>query len=157
MKQVIRLTESDLRNLINESVRRIIKEHDYDEWDESDYGDDDAPSDQEVDVLDLYVNSDLAEKYGQETDDEDDLTYNALEENIPTALVNVESSYSEPEMDYYNGTGWGGGYVIDNCYIDDGDAKIIKQLEQNGQIPQGMADELIAAIEEQGQSQAEDY
>lgn len=152
MKQVIRLTESDLRNLINESVRRIIKEHDYDEWDENDDYSNDVP-DQEVDVLDVFANSDLYDEYEQEDDNGNQLVYNVLEENIPTALVNIKSSYSETEYD----TGWPGGYEIKDWFIDENDANIINQLEQNGQIPQGMADDLIAAIEEQGYGQAEDY
>ena len=40
MKQIIRLTESDLRKIVKESVERILKEHNelYDEWyQEEDY------------------------------------------------------------------------------------------------------------------------
>lgn len=152
MKQVIRLTESDLRNLINESVRRIIEGDIEKEWDENDDYINVVP-DQEVDVLNVYANKGLYDEYEQEDDNGNQLVYNVLEENIPTALVNIKSSYSEQEYD----TGWPGGHDIENYYISKNDANTIKQLEQNGQIPQGMADDLIAAIEQQGYEQAQDY
>lgn len=155
MKKIIKITESDLHSIIRESVNRMLREWDADEYDEYD-DEDDYPTDQEVDVLDLYLNSNLADKYSTETKDSDDTTFETLENNIPTALVRIKSSYSKPEMDYYNGTGWAGGYNIDASYLDKEDANKIKELEQSGQIPQGMADDLICAIQEQGYDQAEE-
>ena len=153
MKKIIKITESDLHSIIRESVNRMLREWDVNDYDEYE---DDYPTDQDVDVLDLYLNSDLVDKYSTETEDSDDTTFETLENNIPTALVRIKSSYSKPEMDYYNGTGWAGGYDIDACYIDEKDANKIKELEQSGQIPQGMADDLICVIEDQGYYQAEE-
>lgn len=155
MKQVIRLTESDLHNIINESVRRIINEHDYDEWDEDDSLDG-YPSDQEVDVVSVYFDwnkGELFDTYNQETDEEEDPTYKVLEEYLPTAIVHIDSDYEE----YDRETNYGGGYSINRATIDEDDANILKELEQNGQIPQGLADDLIAAIEDQGEEQAQDW
>lgn len=42
MKQIIRLTESDLRQLVKESVEKVLKERD--EWDAHLQQDDDEPT-----------------------------------------------------------------------------------------------------------------
>jgi hypothetical protein len=50
MKKIIRLTESELRNIVNESVTRILKE---DEWDAYLQQDDDEPTNFEYDDMTL--------------------------------------------------------------------------------------------------------
>ena len=50
MKKVIRLTESDLHRIVNESVRRILKES---EWDTYLQQDDDEPTTFEYDDMTL--------------------------------------------------------------------------------------------------------
>lgn len=153
MKKIIRLTESDLHNIINESVRRLMKEYDEDdidfekEWDErDDY--EDVPSEIEVDVLQI-----VADNF--DVDDESEI-WHTLENELPYVNVDIETDYEKEEMDYYNGTGVQGGYSINNVSLSDKDRQSLISLSQNGKLPSGFIKPLIDAIEEYARNKAED-
>lgn len=138
MKRRIKLTESRLHNIIVESVKRILNES----WESTAY--------ETVDIADVDC-GDCLYKYVEEGSEEYERILDLLSEY---GEVEVEINYTDyPAEDE---TGYYGGYGINGISLENEFIQTLNVWEQQGKIPQGLANEIIDAVEERAQKQFDD-
>ena len=132
-KNIFRITENDLHNMIMKSVKRMLKENN-------------EPDDSNIDIAELFANSDLSyqlddkqEGLGEHVND---MLTKAFPEGVEIDVDIYDESKPEPE------NGWNGGYKV-SYSISERDANTLYQM-----FPQDFAETLIDMVDQAAENRA---
>lgn len=132
-RNIFRITENDLHNIIMESVKRMLKENN-------------GPDDSNINIAELFANSDLSyqlddkqEGLGEHVND---MLTKAFPEGVEIDVDVYDESEPEPEV------GWNGGYNA-SYSISERDANTLYQM-----FPQDFAETLIDMVNQAAENRA---